>query len=182
MQREGRDGEGNPARLKPSPKCSAASAAQHIPIQCGMRTSSALLAAWGQHHPSGPTVVPLVPPPLPAPETGQASAVPTCDLLRLDLRFKLQRDARHLLVGGVASPAALPLLGRVALEVDEGDLAVGARCRTACAQGDKSGPRPSRGDGHPRCPPAITPHLVPQPSRPHPACPWLGGAGGTWHP
>lgn len=62
-------------------------------------------------------------------------AVPTCGLLRLDLGLELQRDARHLLAGGVARPPALPFLGRVALEVDEGNLAVGAGCRTACMRG-----------------------------------------------
>lgn len=43
--------------------------------------------------------------------TPRDSTQPTCGLLRFDLCLKLQCDARHLLAGGVASPAALPLLG-----------------------------------------------------------------------
>lgn len=56
----------------------------------------------------------------------------TCGVSGFDLSLQLQRDARHLLVGGVASASPLGLLGGVAFEVDKGHQAVAAGLSAAC--------------------------------------------------
>lgn len=62
----------------------------------------------------------------------------TCGVSRFDLGLQLQRDARHLFVGGVASAAPLGFLGGVAFEVDERDQAVAAGLRAACGRHSSS--------------------------------------------
>lgn len=50
----------------------------------------------------------------------------------LDLGLQLQRDVRHLLVGGVASAAPLRFLGGVALEVNKCHQTVAAGLTASC--------------------------------------------------
>ena len=71
----------------------------------------------------------------------------TCGVPGLDLGLQLQGDAGHLLVGGVAGATPFGLLGRVALEVDEGNQTVAAGLPAAC-----------RGQSSLRCRPCTQTH------------------------
>lgn len=56
----------------------------------------------------------------------------TCGVSRFDLSLQLQRDARHLFVGGVASAPPLGFLRGVTFKVDKCHQAVAAGLGTSC--------------------------------------------------
>lgn len=106
----------------------------------------------------------------------------TCGVSRFDLSLQLQRDARHLFVGGVASAPPLGFLRGVTFKVDKCHQAVAAGLGTSCG---RQKPLINRFRG--------SEASIPSPSNPcytHldrvsvlclPSCHSAWGAGDIWH-